>query len=330
MKKFEDLKHSMETANNFLKNHVFEVYLDRSTDENKVPTNVKVELTGIKTYVSVGDDKPFVQFTAYILPTNEMSDLLYSALRAKHGREKHIKTFNYGGYDALGFVMQRKLSEFLKYFSLPDAILTKVVNEVEPLKLNESLITESRFDGITRALVKDILSFYKYQREGQFLLPEDLRGENFNSYQFPEIDHEFVIELNLEIDEDVDTVDVDAAYYREEDVIEITIISNPDMGYKNLEQLIGELNETVRHELEHIYQYQKGHKFPKREPKSPIKYYLQPHELEAQKVGFKRLAKLQKKPMIDVIRNWFNKNQKRHRLSDKEVEKVIKKILEIS
>ena len=330
MKKFEDLKRLMESANNFLKNHVFEVYTDSSTDENKVPTKVKVELTDVKNYISIGDNKPFVQFTAYVLPTNETSDLFYSFLRAKHGREKHVKTFNYGGYESLAFVMQRKLSEFLKYFSLPDAILTKVVNEVEPFKLNESLITESRFDGVTRKLVKDILSFYKYQREGQFLLPEDLSGENFQSYKFPGIDNEFVIELNLEIDEDIDTIEVDAAYYREEDVIEITITSNPDLGYKNLEQLIGELNETVRHELEHIYQYQKGHQFPKKEPKSPIKYYLQPHELEAQRVGFKRLAKLQKKPLIDIIRNWFNKNQKRHRLSDKEVEKVIKKILEIS
>lgn len=330
MKKFEDLKRSMETANNFLKNHVFEVYLDRSTDENKVPTKVKVELTGIKSYISIGENKPFVQFTAYILPTNETSDLLYSVLRAKHGREKHIKTFNYGGYDALGFVMQRKLSEFLKYFSLPDAILTKVINDVEPLKLNENLILESRYDIIVRELVRDILSFYKYQREGEFVLPEDLKGEKFNSYKFPGIDNEFVIELNLEIDDDVENIDVDAAYYREEDVIEINIISNPEMGYKNLELLIGELNETLRHELEHIYQYQKGYKFPKKEPKSPIKYYLQPHELEAQRAGFKRIAKLQRKPLIDVMKTWFDKNKKRHLLSDKEVEKVIKKILEIS
>jgi len=330
MKKFEDLKKSMESANNFLKNHVFEVYLDFTTDEDNVPTKVKVELTGIKNYISIGDNKPFVQFTAYILPTNKKSDLLYSALRTKHGREKHIKTFNYEGYDSLGFVMQRKLSEFLKYFSLPDAILTKVVNEVEPMKLNENLIVEGRYDSIVRELVRDIVSFYKYQREGEFLLPEDLKGEKFNSYKFPGINNEFVIELNLEIDDDVENIDIDAAYYREEDVIEITIISNPEMGYKNLELLIGELNETLRHELEHIYQYQKGYKFPKREPTSPIKYYLQPHELEAQRAGFKRIAKLQKKPLIDVITNWFNKNKKRHRLSDKEVEKVIKKILEIS
>jgi hypothetical protein len=269
-------------------------------------------------------------YTAYILPSNKKSDKFNSVLSAHFGRETEIQTFDSGAYGNFGWVMTKKLSELLKYFSLPEAILTKVVNEVEPMKLNENLIVEGRYDSIVRELVRDIVSFYKYQREGEFLLPEDLKGEKFNSYKFPGINNEFVIELNLEIDDEVENIDIDAAYYREEDVIEITIISNPEMGYKNLELLIGELNETLRHELEHIYQYQKGYKFPKREPTSPIKYYLQPHELEAQRAGFKRIAKLQKKPLIDVITNWFNKNKKRHRLSDREVEKVIKKILEIS
>ena len=321
----------LDRANKFFENHTFEVYyLFDSEGEPIAPTNVKIKLTGVKDYISMGNYKPFVMYTAYILPSNKKSDKFNSVLRAHFGRETEIQTFDSGAYGNFGWVMTKKLSELLKYFSLPDAILTKVVNEVEPMKLNENLIVEGRYDSIVRELVRDIVSFYKYQREGEFLLPEDLKGEKFNSYKFPGINNEFVIELNLEIDDDVENIDIDAAYYREEDVIEITIISNPEMGYKNLELLIGELNETLRHELEHIYQYQKGYKFPKREPTSPIKYYLQPHELEAQRAGFKRIAKLQKKPLIDVITNWFNKNKKRHRLSDKEVEKVIKKILEIS
>jgi hypothetical protein len=321
----------LDRANKFFENHTFEVYyLFDSEGEPIAPTNVKIKLTGVKDYISMGNYKPFVMYTAYILPSNKKSDKFNSVLSAHFGRETEIQTFDSGAYGNFGWVMTKKLSELLKYFSLPDAILTKVVNEVEPMKLNENLIVEGRYDSIVRELVRDIVSFYKYQREGEFLLPEDLKGEKFNSYKFPGINNEFVIELNLEIDDDVENIDIDAAYYREEDVIEITIISNPEMGYKNLELLIGELNETLRHELEHIYQYQKGYKFPKREPTSPIKYYLQPHELEAQRAGFKRIAKLQKKPLIDVITNWFNKNKKRHRLSDKEVEKVIKKILEIS
>jgi len=321
----------LDRANKFFENHTFEVYyLFDSEGEPIAPTNVKIKLTGVKDYISMGDYKPFIMYTAYILPSNKKSDKFNSVLSAHFGRETEIQTFDSGAYGNFGWVMTKKLSELLKYFSLPDAILTKVVNQVEPMKLNENLIVEGRYDSIVRELVRDIVSFYKYQREGEFLLPEDLKGEKFNSYKFPGINNEFVIELNLEIDDDVENIDIDAAYYREEDVIEITIISNPEMGYKNLELLIGELNETLRHELEHIYQYQKGYKFPKKEPTSPIKYYLQPHELEAQRAGFKRIAKLQKKPLIDVITNWFNKNQKRHRLSDKEVEKVIKKILEIS
>jgi hypothetical protein len=321
----------LDRANKFFENHTFEVYyLFDSEGEPIAPTNVKIKLTGVKDYISMGNYKPFVMYTAYILPSNKKSDKFNSVLSAHFGHETEIQTFDSGAYGNFGWVMTKKLSELLKYFSLPDAILTKVVNEVEPMKLNENLIVEGRYDSIVRELVRDIVSFYKYQREGEFLLPEDLKGEKFNSYKFPGINNEFVIELNLEIDDEVENIDIDAAYYREEDVIEITIISNPEMGYKNLELLIGELNETLRHELEHIYQYQKGYKFPKREPTSPIKYYLQPHELEAQRAGFKRIAKLEKKPLIDVITNWFNKNKKRHRLSDKEVEKVIKKILEIS
>jgi hypothetical protein len=321
----------LDRVNKFFENHTFEVYyLFDSEGEPIAPTNVKIKLTGVKDYISMGDYKPFIMYTAYILPSNKKSDKFNSVLSAHFGRETEIQTFDSGAYGNFGWVMTKKLSELLKYFSLPDAILTKVVNEVEPMKLNENLIVEGRYDSIVRELVRDIVSFYKYQREGEFLLPEDLKGEEYHSYKFPGINNEFVIELNLEIDDDVENIDIDAAYYREEDVIEITIISNPEMGYKNLELLIGELNETLRHELEHIYQYQKGYKFPKKEPTSPIKYYLQPHELEAQREGFKRIAKLQKKPLIDVITNWFKKNQKRHRLSDREVEKVIKKILEIS
>jgi hypothetical protein len=321
----------LDRVNKFFENHTFEVYyLFDSEGEPIAPTNVKIKLTGAKDYISMGDYKPFIMYTAYILPSNKKSDKFNSVLSAHFGRETEIQTFDSGAYGNFGWVMTKKLSELLKYFSLPDAILTKVINEVEPMKLNENLIVEGRYDSIVRELVRDIVSFYKYQREGEFLLPEDLKGEEYHSYKFPGINNEFVIELNLEIDDDVENIDIDAAYYREEDVIEITIISNPEMGYKNLELLIGELNETLRHELEHIYQYQKGYKFPKKEPTSPIKYYLQPHELEAQREGFKRIAKLQKKPLIDVITNWFKKNQKRHRLSDKEVEKVIKKILEIS
>ena len=53
-------------------------------------------------------------------------------------------------------------------------------------------------------------------------------------------------------------------------------------------------------------------------------------EIEAQIAGFKRRAQKERKPLEDVIRSWFNKNKLRHRLSPKNVEVVINRILELA
>jgi len=321
----------LDRVNKFFKNYTFEVYyLFDSEGEPVAPTNVKIKLTGVKDFVLMGDLKPFITYTAYILPSNENSDKFNSILSAHFGRETTIKTFDHGAYGNFAWVMTKKLSELLKYFSLPGAILTEVVNEVDPMKMNESLITEARYDNVIRTLVKDIISLYKFQREGEFSLPEDIRGEENMTYSFPEFKNQFSIDLNLAKDDDVDTVEVDAAYYRDEDIIEVTIVSNPEIGLHNIQELIGELNETIRHELEHVSQYQKGYDFPIKEPKNPLKYYTQPHELEAQLAGFKRRSRKENRDLEEVMRGWFRRNQSKHRLKPKQVEILINKLLEMS
>ena len=320
----------IERINRFFDNHIFEVYLQPTHDEDySIRTNVKVKLTGVKDYISMGDKKPHIEYTICILPTDETSDTWNNLYADIHGRNTSINTSS-REYANLRWVMNKKLEDFLKYFGVNnDVICTKVVNEVEPKKMNESLITEARYDNVVRTLVKDIISLYKFQREGEFSLPEDIKGEDDMTYNFPEFKNEFSIELNLATDDDVDTVEIDAAYYRDEDVIEVTIISNPEVGLHNIQELIGELNETIRHELEHVSQHQKGYDFPK-EPKNPLKYYTQQHELEAQLAGFKRRARKENRDLEEVIRGWFRRNEKKHRLKPKQVEILIKKLLEMS
>ena len=320
----------LDRANKFLENHIFEVhYLRNAEGELTMPTNVKVQLTGFKNYISIGNTTVFTEYTLFILPTNEYSDLFLGILRSHHGSESKINTPFLLAYHELRWVMDRKLDNLLKYFSLPESICTKIINQVESYKMNESIITEARYDNVVRTLVKDIISLYKFQREGEFSLPEDIRGEEDMTYSFPEFKNEFSIDLNLAKDDDVNTVEVDAAYYRDEDIIEVTIVSNPELGNQNIQELIGELNETIRHELEHVSQYQKGYDFPK-EPKNPLKYYIQPHELEAQLAGFKRRSRKENRDLEVVIRGWFRRNEKRHRLKPKQVEIVINKLLEMS
>ena len=328
MNELDEIRQAIVSANKFFENHVFEVYYLADSEGNlEIPTNVKVKLTGMKHYLNMGESKPFVQFTAYILPTNKNSDIFNSILSAQLGRETEIKTFRNDAYLNFEWVMSRKLSDLLKYFSLPNAILTKVVNEVEPMKLNESLIKEARFDNAVRTVVKDVIALFKHQREGDFGLPEDLKPDEL-TYKFPDMETEFSIFLDLQLDKNVEGVDVDADYYRDEDLIYLTIISNPSHGYTNLQELTSELNEVLRHEFEHIKQMEQGYKFPKKEPTDPYKYYTQPHELEAQKAGFRRRAKGERVDFETLVRSWFAKNPHKHNLNPQQQEKVIQKIIQ--
>ena len=199
----------IERINEFFANHTFEVYLQPTHDEDySVPTNVKVKLTGVKDYYHVGDKKPHVEYTIYILPTNETSDRWSKLYGDIYGKKVSINTTSQQ-YANIRWIMNEKLTDFLQYFGVEKkAICTRVINEVVEDKLNESILVEGKLDKLTRVLVKDIINFFKYQREGEFTLPEDINGDEM-VYTYPGIEG-FVIKLNLELSDDVDTVDVDA------------------------------------------------------------------------------------------------------------------------
>jgi hypothetical protein len=118
---------------------------------------------------------------------------------------------------------------------------------------------------------------------------------------------------------------LDADYYRDEDIIKITITINPNEGREYLQDLTGELNETLTHELTHMVQHESGYEFPE-DPEKPYDYYTQHHELEAQYNGFMRRARAEKRSLESVMDEWFRKNKKNHRLKQKHIDKLKKKI----
>ena len=317
----------IDRVNRFFENHTFEIYYLQDGDgEYPTPTNIKVEITGVREYISMGDKKDYVTLTLYILPSSELSDAHNSIMRNYFGPETKIETYDTGPYQNLVWVTQNKVDELLKYFSLPSSMITKVVNEVEPKKMNESLIVEGELDKLTRKLVQDVVQFFKHQREGEFGLPEDLGGDEM-IYTYPGFEG-FSIFLDLQLSEDVETIDVDGEIYYDDDLMYLTIISNPNAGYTILDELTKELNEIIRHELEHIRQHEQGYKFPRKEPKSAEKYYTQQHELEAQRAGFNKRAKSEKADFETLVRTWFQKNPHKHTLNPKQQEKVIQQILQ--
>ena len=316
----------IERINQFFDSHVFEVVTQPTHDENhNIKTNVKVKLTGVKDYYYIGDKKPHAEYTLYILDGDDESNMWNSLYGKVYGSDISISTTD-NVYYQLRFVMDHKLGDFLKYFGIEmPAICTRVVNEVKSEKLNEGVITEGVLDKTTRRLVKDIIKFFKHQRVGQFSLPEDASYDDV-VYHLPGLDG-FTISLNLVSDDEIEGVDVDGDLYYDDDEIEITIISNPKDGYDYLDEVTKELNDIIRHELEHIRQIGGGYKMPRKEPTDPEKYYSQQHELGAQRAGFRKRAKSEKLDFETVVRNWFEKNSHKHNLNPEQKERVIQRIL---
>jgi hypothetical protein len=320
----ESINFPIERINKFLETHNFTI---KSPYYDEEEINYKIKLTGIRKLIVIGEWEDVIEYTLYLESAGRIStDILNIIFERTGGNEITLTTTDTTLYQVIMGV-NRNLYNFLNFFNIENTLFCdKVVNNLKK-EINESVINEGRYDGITRQIVRDILSVVKYQKEGEYVLPEDVREDMV--YTLPQHHSPFSIELSLEISDNVDTIEVDGEYYPDEDIISITIVSNPNLDRKILEELHYELNELIRHEIEHIIQLQRGDEIPENEPEEPLDYYSQKHELEAQLTGFKRRAKKERKPLGVVIRNWFNKNQSKHQLSPKEVEVLIKRLLKL-
>ena len=59
---------------------------------------------------------------------------------------------------------------------------------------------------------------------------------------------------------------------------------------------------------------------------SPFDYYTQQHEVDAQKVGFERRAKMEDKSVEEVIKDYLEYRQEIDNLTEKEKQQLIGKL----
>lgn len=178
----------------------------------------------------------------------------------------------------------------------------------------------------TREIVRDIIKIYKEEYDGEFYLPEHF-DEEMVEYEFPNIT--VSVELILEADKSVRDFIIDASIWKDEDVITVKVVYNPNVKEKITYNLIGSLNEVIHHELQHYKQRVLGmyDLYADEEPEDPFKYYTQPHEIDAQVAGFKRMAKITKRPFEQVVRNWFSTHKDIHRIPENKIEDIISLLL---
>jgi len=198
-------------------------------------------------------------------------------------------------------------------------------------EISKNLLVEiSKRRSIIRKLVMDIVKIYKDNEEGEFYLPENITDQH--AYIFPKLEKPLQVELTIFPDEEIENYIIDADYFDNESIITITIVYDPEKKLNLLYQIIGELNEIIAHEIRHIDQHRQklydiDYDEIKKIESDPLKYYTQPHELDAQVYGFKRLSKLSKKPFEQVVRNWFETHKDIHTMEKQDYDFVIDKIL---
>jgi hypothetical protein len=193
----------------------------------------------------------------------------------------------------------------------------------------ELLSEQGRKRDVIRKVIKDIVTVYKNEDEGEFYLPEYFEDRYEMVYDFMTMGESFNLELILEINDEIPNFRVNAEIYNEEHLIKLVIQYNSDMKERILYDLIGELNEIIAHELRHITQDIRGTFVSKSyRGKDPVKYYTQPKELDAQVYGFNRLSKLTRTPFEEVVNRWFETHRDIHQLDDKGTKTVISKLLQ--
>ena len=281
----------------------------------------KFKIDGYRKMTSVGEEYDYALLNVVIIGLNDqLSQLIFSPENNEQGKiiARSFENRLYKFYSNLNLEMTR----FLRIFD------ENIRTTIDSLTFDvQKPITESKMSRMSRiavrTTVKDILNVIKNNEPGEFYLP----GEDGEEYSFTNLPFTYSVELYVEIDNNLDGYSIGGNFSSEDDVIEIDIKFNPKTLRKNIYNIIGELNDIVAHELEHGFQYVNEGKIYQEPPSDSLGYYTQPDEITAQRVGFRRMAKLRKLPFNGVVSEWFDTHRDIHGLTENEQEIVINEIL---
>jgi len=282
----------------------------------------KFKIDGYKKMTSVGEEYNYALLNVVITGLNDrFSQLLFTPEDNEQGKmiAKSFENRLYKFYSDLNLAM----TNFLRIF---DGDIRTTIDSLTfdiPKPITESKMSRMSRNAV-RTTVKDILNVIKNKSAGEFYLP----GEDGEEYSFSNLPFNYSVNLFIEIDDNIDGYKLNGNYSSEDDVIEILIKFNPKTLRKNAYNIIGELNDIVAHELEHGFQYITEGKVYQEPPTDSLSYYTQIDEVKAQRVGFRRVAKLRKLPFNDVVKEWFENHKDIHELSEDECEKVINVIID--
>jgi hypothetical protein len=293
-----------------------------SNDGVEIDFDYTISLSGYKQMITIGEYMHYLKVDVNIIKLK--SDFIK---RLNDGDAVKLVIMN----SDVKYKLLEEIKDILTIFAGTNVrvLLSNItVDDKTKENIQENIINEKRMSRqAIRDVVRDIVYKVKDKKPGDFYLPEN---EN-EVYHFSNLPFDFSVELILKLDTDIEGYKANAFYSREDDVIEMIIIFNPNGISKHYYNMVGEINEIIAHELEHAYQEYYGEfdmdDEDEDEIEDPYKYYTQDHEIPAQLKGFKRLAKLRKQPVEVIAKKWFDEHKDIHGLTDSQIKKVLKKIL---
>ena len=231
---------------------------------------------------------------------------------------------NYPGYGQVEGILQ------MVEFSTGSKFDTEFGPKSGQEYLAETNRNQKKGEQATRKVVKDILKIIKEPNSDEefYQLPDYFSGVDGDMYEFGEL--EFNVYVNIvEYESLKEPFIVDAEMGGDyDDEIYITLTLGPEFSDKDYEDVQMVLNDYVRHEIEHVIDATEGGDIESPDNLSPYDYYMQPHEVRAQKAGFNRKAKLEKKPVEDIIHDYLEYRQKIDKLSDEQKSNLTKTLSE--
>jgi hypothetical protein len=214
------------------------------------------------------------------------------------------------------------------------------LNIINNRKLNENKLHEEVYmariaEKATTDVVRDIFELVKLFEGGDeiIILPDYYTDIDGDEYEYGEL--KFNLELNILENTEEDDFTVDAYMGGEfNDTIYVDISLSPEFNEKYYESLYIVLSEYIRHEIEHVLQELDPERpdlpdedlTQKSLNLTPFEYYTQDYELDAQKAGFERRAKMEDKSVEEVIRDYIEYRQHIDKLSDVEKQELISKL----
>ncbi len=192
-----------------------------------------------------------------------------------------------------------------KFQSLKTETVTRIgsVNKLVAFSKNwwSKLIVEGRYDSLVTTLSRDIVNQMK-NRKGTHNYEVSFDIERGDVTAEIDLIVKFKPRLNWEYA-------YETKGWTDGQTMEITLTFNPSTFPASYSNLIPELKETLRHEIEHVAQeHFQDTKTIEPKSKAFYQYLLAPYEIAAFTQGLYKRAKTKRIPIDIAMEEWFNEN----------------------